>query len=82
MALGWDCGVKIKSHEAIKSWTTNQAGSTVTERYEEYHAHLIRPADFTRLEFAPFALGFIGIVAAGVVTLITVATVTLLSSFH
>lgn len=54
----------------------------MTELYKEHRAHLIRPADFTRLKFAPFALDFIGIVAAGVVTLITVATVTLLSNFH
>lgn len=56
--------------------------SFINHRTVQRTAHHIWPADFARFEFALFALLFIGTVTAGVLTLVTVATVTLFSSFH
>lgn len=44
--------------------------------------HHDAPADFTRLQFAPFALCFVGAIAARVFALVAVATVALLPGFH
>lgn len=66
---------KSESQQFKPDWHQHLRGAYFTKSHD-------RPADFIILQSAPFALRFVGIMAARIFALVAVATVALLSTFH
>lgn len=78
MALGWDWSINNHKSETKgfkPDWHQPFRGEYFTKSHD-------RPAAFTRLQFTPFVLCFIGIIAAWILALVAVATVALLFGFY